>query len=540
MDQNTPKRVVRRVYSQDLLLRDAQVEPRKQVVAAYARVSTEKKQQENSYERQVEHYSALIKANDTWTFGGIYADPGISGTRAEKRPEFMRMIADCRAGKIDKILTKSISRFARNTVDTLSYIRELKELGVSVYFENENIDTMTPGGDVLLTILAAIAEQESRTISTNIKWTYQKKFQNGEVVLCTRTMLGYLKDSDGNYVINETEAEIIRRVFREYISGASVTQIRRGLEADGIKTKHGCNNWRANAILGILKNEKYTGNALLGKTYKPDVLSKRRMKNTGQAPMYYVENTHPAIVSQEVFDMAQTEMRRREAEKDSAAGGSHYACTYPFSGLLICGYCGHKLRRHVRSSGGKIVAAWACTNRLQNGRKECDSHHLNESTLVRTYCAALGGIQDDVIQSVLDAGQQVLGGDIAADVKKIEDQIVKLQEDVLELHKARQIAMVADDEYEVKVASYNDRMADLQAQLKQLKANATRHAEALHWLDSLRHHTECGTANNTNEAIAVREMVEQITVYDNLLEIQLKCGETIKKEIIGIERLNDL
>ena len=143
----------------------------------------------------------------------------------------------------------------------------------------------------------------------------------------------------------------------------------------------------------------------------------------------------------------------------------------------------------------------------------------------------MGGIQDDVIQSVLDAGQQVLGGDTAADVKKIEDQIVKLQEDVLELHKARQIAMVADDEYEVKVASYNDRMADLQAQLKQLKANATRHAEALHWLDSLRHHTECGTANNTNEAIAVREMVEQITVYDNLLEIQLKCGETIKKEI---------
>ena len=304
MEQVASRRVVRRVFSPDLLSPvQVQVEPKKLVVAAYARVSTEKEQQENSYERQVEHYTALIKANDAWEFGGIYADPGISGTRAEKRPEFMRMIADCRAGKIDKILAKSISRFARNTVDTLSYIRELKELGIGVCFENEHIDTLTPGGEVLLTILAAIAEQESRTMSTNIKWTYQKKFQNGEVILSTGTMLGYMKDGDGNYVINEPEAEIVRRVFREYIAGASLTQIRHGLEADGIKTKRGCSNWRANGILGIIKNEKYTGNALLGKTYKPDVLSKRRLKNTGQAPLYYVENTHPAIVSQEVFDI---------------------------------------------------------------------------------------------------------------------------------------------------------------------------------------------------------------------------------------------
>ena len=531
MDQNTPKRVVRRVYSQDLLLRDAQVAPRKQVVAAYARVSTEKEQQENSYERQVEHYSALINSNDTWAFGGIYADPGISGTRAEKRPEFMRMIADCRAGKIDKILTKSISRFARNTVDTLSYIRELKELGVSVYFENENIDTMTPGGDVLLTILAAIAEQESRTISTNIKWTYQKKFQNGEVVLCTRTMLGYLKDAAGSYVINEPEAEIVRRVFREYISGASVTQIRHGLEADGIKTKHGCSNWRANAVLGILKNEKYTGNALLGKTYKPDVLSKRRLKNTGQAPLYYVENTHPAIVSQEVFDMAQAEMRRREAEKDSAAGRSHYASTYPFSGLLICGYCGHKLRRHVRSSGGKLVAAWACTNRLRNGRKVCDSHHLNEDVLVRTYLSTLGDIQGEAIIAVRNSAQQVFGNDNTAKIKEIEEQIVRLQEEALALHRARQRDIVPDDEYDAKVTFYNQQMADSQAQLKQLKADATLRAEALHWLDSLQQHITSGEDFNTDDGVVTREMVDQIIVFDDRLEIRLRCGINIYQRI---------
>ena len=528
MEKVVSRRVVRRVFSPDLLSPvQVQVEPKKLVVAAYARVSTEKEQQENSYERQVEHYTALIKANDAWEFGGIYADPGISGTRAEKRPEFMRMIADCRAGKIDKILAKSISRFARNTVDTLSYIRELKELGIGVYFENEHIDTLTPGGEVLLTILAAIAEQESRTMSTNIKWTYQKKFQNGEVILSTGTMLGYTKDADGNYVINESEAEIVRRVFREYIAGASLTQIRHGLETDGIKTKRGCSNWRANGILGIIKNEKYTGNALLGKTYKPDVLSKRRLKNTGQAPLYYVENTHPAIISQEVFDMAQAEMRRRDAEKDSAAGRSHYASKYPFSGLLVCGCCGHKLRRHVRSSVGEMVAAWACTNRIQHGRQACDSHHLNEDVLIDTYRASLAGIHEESIQAMLHAGQQVLGGSYNAEHKKIEDQIVKLQEEALELHRVRQNDMVPDDEYEAKVTFYSQRMADLQARQKQLKADTIRRAEALRWLESFQQHMASGEAYNTDETRVMREIVDQIIVYDDRLEIRLRCGVTV-------------
>ena len=536
MDQVVSRRVVRRVLSPDLLSPVVmQAEPKKLVVAAYARVSTEKEQQENSYERQVEHYTALIKANDAWEFGGIYADPGISGTRAEKRPEFMRMIEDCRAGKLDKILAKSISRFARNTVDTLSYIRELKELGIGVCFENEHIDTLTPGGEVLLTILAAIAEQESRTMSTNIKWTYQKKFQNGEVILSTGTMLGYKKNADGNYEIDETEAAVVRRVFREYISGMSLPQICRGLERDGIKTKRGCDKWRANGILGIIRNEKYTGNAILGKTYKPDVLSKRRLKNTGQAPLYYAENTHPAIVSQAVFDMAQAEMRRREEEKDSAAGRSHYASKYPFSGLLVCGCCGHKLRRHVRSSGGELVAAWACTNRIQHGRETCDSHHLNEDVLVQTYRAALAGIQEDAIQTVLDAGQQVLGGDTTAEVKQIEDQIVRLQEEALTLHRARQEDGVPDDEYETKVALYSQRMADLQAQQKQLKADTTRRAEALHWLDSFQQHMASGEAYNAEEACVMREMVDQIIVYDDRLEIRLRCGGCLNTQIVPDE-----
>ena len=300
------------VYSTDAV--------QKMIVAAYARVSTEKEEQEDSFERQVEHYTALIKSKDEWEFGGIYADPGITGTRAERRPDFMRMIADCRAGKINKVLVKSISRFARNTVDALNYIRELKDLGISVYFENENIDTLTPGGEVLITILAAMAEQESRTMSTNIKWTYQKKFKNGEIVLNTGLMLGYVKagkDAEGRdaYEINEYEAAIVRRIYGEYLAGVSIHRICRGLEADGIPTKLGKKRWAYSVVQSILRNEKYTGNAILGKTYKPDVLTKYRKKNNGQAPMYYVEGTHPAIIDKEMFDMVQNEMERRKETK---------------------------------------------------------------------------------------------------------------------------------------------------------------------------------------------------------------------------------
>ena len=291
-------------------------------VAAYARVSTEKEDQENSFERQVEHYTQIINANPDWRLVGVYKDPGISGTRAEKRKDFMRMIEDCRAGKIKKILVKSISRFARNTVDALQYIRELKELGISVFFENENIDTATSGGDVLLTILAAIAEQESRTISTNIKWAYQRKFQNGDIVLNTGLMLGYrrLPEDDENgmaqYAIIEEEAQIVRRIFSEYVSGVTVTRICRGLEADGILTKLGNAKWRVSTVESILQNEKYTGNAICGKTYKVDVLSKNRKKNDGtNAPMYYVENTHPAIIESEMFELTKREMALRKKAK---------------------------------------------------------------------------------------------------------------------------------------------------------------------------------------------------------------------------------
>ena len=332
-----PKRVVKEIPI--LYKPNMTVITNKEKVTYYARVSTENEEQEDSFERQRDHFSSKIRANPDWEYVEGYADWGVTGTRADSRKEFMRMIEDCRAGKINRILVKSISRFGRNTVDTLKYIRELRELGISVFFETQNIDTMSAKGDMMLIVLSAIAEEESRTMSTNIKWAFQKRFKDGQVIINYRFTLGYTKVDD-EYVIVESEAEIVRRIFREYLGGKSTRQLATELNNENIRTKRG-NRWNAQGISNILTNERYTGNAVLGKTFKPDVLSKCRIKNEGQAPSYYVENSHPAIVSQEMFDMVQMEMARRKDMRSSTdTGRGRYSSKYALSGLLVCGRCG--------------------------------------------------------------------------------------------------------------------------------------------------------------------------------------------------------
>lgn len=446
----------------------------------------------------------------------------------------MRMIADCRAGKINKILVKSISRFARNTVDALNYIRELKELGISIYFENENIDTLTPGGEVLITILAAMAEQESRTMSTNIKWTYQKKFKNGEVILNTGLMLGYTKagrkDEEGReiYEINETEAAIVRRIYREYLAGITITRICRGLEADGIPTKLGKTKWRVSVIRSILTNEKYTGDAVLGKTFKPDVLSKYRQKNNGQAPMYYAEGTHPAIIDKEMFEMVRVEMQRRKDDKDTAVGSSRYTSKYPFSGLLVCGECGHKLRRHVRTVGsGMTVPAWGCSNRISNGRAACDSHHVNEDTLQNTYTAAIRDMIEDaeeIMTAVKESAGLVMEPENRAALDRIEQEIIDLQNAVLELHKAKQQRSVTAADYAAQIKEYSERMQALEAQQAELQTTENRYSEVKMWLDSFAEHIQSGAIMNADDSMIMKQLVEQIIVGDDGIEVHFKCG----------------
>ncbi len=528
----TARRVVRTIPQ--LFIETGDEKLNRLQVAAYARVSTEKEEQEDSFERQVEHYKQLIASKPEWEYVDIYADPGISGTRAEKRKDFMRMIGDCRTGKIQKILVKSISRFARNTVDALNYIRELKDLGISVYFESEKIDTLTPGGEVLLTILAAMAEQESRTISSNIKWAYQRKFQSGDIVLNTGLMLGYRKvdkDEDGHdvYEIVEEEAAIVRRIYREYLAGISTTRIARGLEADGIKTKLGKDKWRYSVIRSILTNEKYTGNALLGKTYKPDVLTKHRQKNDGvKAPIYYVENTHPAIIEKESFDLVKREMERRKGAREDAVGGSKYSSKYPFSGLLICGHCGSKLRRHIRTMGnGTKVPAWGCANKVRNGKSSCNLSHVREDVLEATYLEALRrmlGNASEVTETVRKSVDEAVGIEDATRLDEIDTEILEIQTKVLEVHKAKRQLSIGADEYTAKLIEYSSQIRKLEQERDKLHDKSTSYAEIRSWIRAFEENVTTGSIMTAQDSAVMRSIISTIIVKEYGIELHLKCG----------------
>ena len=290
-------------------------------VAAYCRVSTKQEEQENSYETQKAYYTEKIQKNPEWEFVGIFADKGSTGTSAEKRPEFMKMIRKCKQGKIDRILIKSVSRFSRNIVDCLHYIRLLAALDIGITFEKENIDTLDMGSETYLSIYSIFSQSESESISGNVTWGKQRSFMNGKVPMNYGSMLGYQRGADGEPEIVEEEAETVRRIYREFLAGKSLRQIKAGLEEDQIQTPKGNSIWRIETIHNMLQNERYRGDALLQKTYVPNVLAKRSKKNHGERPQYYVSNSHPAIVDGATFDRVQEELARRRSKRKTSSKG---------------------------------------------------------------------------------------------------------------------------------------------------------------------------------------------------------------------------
>lgn len=274
-------------------------------VAAYCRVSTLLEEQESSYETQIRHYTGYITAHPGWALAGIYADEGLSGTQTSQRAEFNRMITDCTDGKIDLVITKSISRFARNTLDCLKYIRLLKSLDIAIYFEKENINTLDAKGEVLITIMASLAQQESQSISQNVSMGIRYQYRQGKVRLNHTRFLGYTKDSEGNLIVDQEQALLVRRIYREFLDGKTPGKIAQGLMDDHIPTVSGKMVWRESTVRSILKNEKYIGDALLQKEYVSDYLTKKRQQNTGALPQYYVEDDHEAIISREDYQRVQ-------------------------------------------------------------------------------------------------------------------------------------------------------------------------------------------------------------------------------------------
>ena len=348
-------------------VRFAESAPKKKRVAAYARVSSGKDAMLHSLSAQVSYYSDYIQ-NNGWEYAGVYADEAITGTK-DKRDGFQKLLAECRNGNVDMVITKSISRFARNTVTLLTTVRELKELGVDVYFEEQNIHTASADGELMLTILASYAQEESLSVSENMKWRIRRNFEDGKP--WSGFVLGY-RCENGQYVVVPEEAEVVRRIYREYLEGLGATAIMKGLNDDGIRTRTG-KPWRIGGVLKVLKNYNYTGNLLLQKTYSENHLTKRKLVNCGEQPQYHAEGAHEAIIDLETWEAVQDEIARR-AEQYAP---TKKASSYPFTGLIVCGTCGKHYRRKTTVSG----VIWVCTTYNTHGKKACASKAIPESIL---------------------------------------------------------------------------------------------------------------------------------------------------------------
>ena len=415
-------------------------------VAAYCRVSTDDEEQLTSYEAQKTYYTDKIMTNPEWTMAGIFADEGITGTLAKKRPEFLRMIRQCKQRKIDVVLTKSVSRFARNTVDCLQYIRALRDLGIAVIFEKENINTLEMESEIFITIHGAFSQSESESISKSVGWGKQQAMREGRTSIQYKRLYAYRRGADDKPEIIPAEAEVVRDIYRQYLAGASVRMIRESLEANRIPNAAGGLGWSAGAVKGILTNEKYYGAVLMQKTFVEDYITKKSIKNVGQRPMYLLPNHHEGIVDQKTFDAVQAEMARRNAgrspsKKNAPTGRSCYASKFALSERLVCGECGTLYRRCVWVKRGKRRVVWRCVSRLDYGTKYCHSSPtLDEEPLQRAILAAISKAmsgREELAQQIAGAvemeltpvpGQSISLADISRRLGELEGQFNTLLE----------------------------------------------------------------------------------------------------------------
>ena len=412
-------------------------------VAAYCRVSTKEEEQTSSYEAQCEYYTDKIMSNKEWTMAGIFADEGITGTSTKKRTEFLRMIRQCKQKKIDLILTKSIQRFARNTLDCINYTRILRQLGIGVLFEKENINSLPPDSEFMITMYGAMAQSESESISGNIRRGRQMHAKVGTLKVPCCRLYGYEKDADGKFRVIPEQAEIVREVYKRYESGASLRNLQDWLEENQIKTVLGESKWTTTSIKSILTNEKYCGDVLLQKTFRTDVISKKVIKNVGQMAQYYMPDHHEAIVSREQYNAVKAEMARRSAlrsqSKQAVTGRSCYTSKYALSDRLVCGECGTLYRRCTWTSLGRKYPVWRCMSRLNYGTKYChNSPTIKEEPLQVAILAAINSAMSnkpallDLIKSAVSLellpvqGQTMSLADIEQRLAQLDEQFQQL------------------------------------------------------------------------------------------------------------------
>lgn len=510
-------------------------------VAAYCRVSTLLEHQETSYEAQVSYYTELISNHPEWKMAGIYADDGITATNTKHRENFNAMIADCMKGKIDLVLTKSISRFARNTVDSLQYIRMLKEKNIAIFFEKENINTMESAGELLITILSSQAQEESRNISENMRWSIRRKYENGGV--SGKRLMGYCPDEKGHMVIVPEEAEVVRFIFKQYLEGDSVCAIARKLEEKGILTMRGNKKWNTGVIEKMLANEKYMGDALLQKTYTTDFLNKKRVVNMGELPQYYIENNHEAIIPKEIFYQVREErlrrasLRKMAATKKKGETRSKHSGKYALTELLVCQECGRPYRRQVWSKYGEKKVVWRCENRLRNGPKYCKySPTLKEEDLHEAIIMAMNNVlenKDQFIRAFRENVIAVMGNSISddTDLAKYDIEIEKLKEKMLKLIQENVSRQKDMNIYEAEYKEIAEHIEKLQMKkIAEYHAKAKCQSQNNNGIDKYISMAAC-TIKEYDDTM-VRKLIQRISVVnENKIEILFKSGIVLEQTI---------
>lgn len=506
-------------------------------VAAYCRVSTDSDEQITSYKAQKAYYTQKIEETPDWELAGVFADEGISGTSLKKRTEFKRMIAACKRGRIDLILTKSLSRFARNTVDCLDTVRMLKALGIGVIFEKENINTLTESSEFLITLFSGFAQAESESLSKNVSWGVQKSREAGNVPFQYSKLLGYKRGADGQPEIVPAEAETVKRIYRLYLDGCSERKIQQILEEEQAPTATGVKGWSHQVIHNILINERYIGDALLQKTYITDCISKRVKKNQGERPMVYVENNHPAIIPRAMFFQVKEEMARRTSkrkviQKSAKTEMGKYSSKYALSELLVCGECGTPYRRCTWARNGKKRIVWRCISRLEFGKKYChNSPTLDEN---RLHAAILAAMND-----VSQAKQEINGTikNIAAQVYRHDGKdgvnLLELQERlaVITTQQGELLEIILEDmdnpELNAKLKDLAEEKLNLQEQISACQSDQQKQENLASRLADLEEFLQAHPGHFVEfENTIVYKLIDKITVVnDETIRIRFRGQE---------------
>lgn len=510
-------------------------------VAAYCRVSTDSEDQLESYNAQVSHYTEAIMKNPKWRFVKIYADEGITGTIAKKRDEFLKMIRDCEKGKIDLILTKSFSRFARNTVDSLRYVRKLKALGIGVFFEEQNLNSLTTDSEMFVGLYSVMAQAESENISANVRWGLQQRMRSGTFAF-HYNIFGYRKGENGEPEVVPEEAEIVLKIYNLYLNGYSIKQIKEYLEENKIPTKKGNPVWGYAVVSNILTNERYCGDMLLQKTFTENCITKKVKKNRGEKAKYFIANNHAPIVSQEMFKRVQQEMARRRGKRQTSDKATtalgKYSGKFALSELLVCGECGSPYKRVTWVKNGVSRKVWRCLSRVEHGNKFCpESPALDESKLHAAICRGLTKMlenKEEVIDMIIsNLACVITDDDDLLDINSINNQLNYFK-DQINKNVQHMITTEGDKgKYVELIRQLNDKIAVLNKQLEikreKIAANPSLKAELEDIKETL---SDTGVCFSQYDDVMIRRLVGLIRVMkDRSIVIFLKGGLSITEAV---------